>query len=113
MSKGSPSKRITLKVEVIGPENIPFRCYRTGKYTVYRRFRASFSPEILQAGALKGLKMALITHCLWGSFRILQPVTCGISYSYIRKRLQLVSFVSSVLDTGAIVSLLSSNTAPR
>ena len=31
-------------------------CYRTGKYTVCRLVRASFSPEILQAGAVKGLK---------------------------------------------------------
>ena len=30
-------------------------CYRIGKYTVYRRVRASFSPEMLQAGAVKGL----------------------------------------------------------
>ena len=30
-------------------------CYRTGKYTVRRRFHASFIPEILQAGAVKGL----------------------------------------------------------
>ena len=30
-------------------------CYRTGKYTVCRRVRAFFSPEILQAGAVKGL----------------------------------------------------------
>ena len=29
--------------------------YRTGKYTVCRRFRASFRPDILQAGAVKGL----------------------------------------------------------
>ena len=29
--------------------------YRTGKYTVCRRIHASLSPEILQAGALKGL----------------------------------------------------------
>ena len=27
-----------------------------GKYTLCRRVRASFSPEILQAGAAKGLK---------------------------------------------------------
>ena len=32
------------------------RCYRTGKYTVYRRVLASFGPEILQPGAVKGLK---------------------------------------------------------
>ena len=31
-------------------------CYRTGKYTVCRSVRAAFSPEILQAGAVKGLK---------------------------------------------------------
>ena len=31
-------------------------CYRTGKYTVCRRVRASFSPEIVQAVAEKGLK---------------------------------------------------------
>ena len=28
---------------------------RAGKYTLCRRVRASFSPEILQAGAVKGL----------------------------------------------------------
>ena len=32
------------------------RCYRTGKYTACRRVRASFSPEIVQAGAVKGLR---------------------------------------------------------
>ena len=31
-------------------------CYRTGKYTVCRLVRASFSPEIVQAVAEKGLK---------------------------------------------------------
>ena len=31
-------------------------CYRTGNYTVCRRVSASFSPEILQAGAVKGLE---------------------------------------------------------
>ena len=35
--------------------SIESRCYRTGKYTVCRRVRASFSPEILQAGTVKGL----------------------------------------------------------
>ena len=33
-------------------ENI---CYRTGIITVCRRVRAPFSPDILQAGAVKGL----------------------------------------------------------
>ena len=38
---------------------IESRCvYRTEKYTVCRRVRASFSPEILQAGAVKGWKCA-------------------------------------------------------
>ena len=32
-------------------------CYRTGEYTVCRRVRASFSPEILQSGAVNGLRM--------------------------------------------------------
>ena len=32
-------------------------CYRTGKYTVCRRARAAFSPEILQAVAVKGLNV--------------------------------------------------------
>ena len=40
--KGILSKLIALK----GPE----------KYTVRRRVRASFSPEVLQAGAVKGLR---------------------------------------------------------
>ena len=30
--------------------------YRTGKYTVCRRVRATFSPETFQAAAVKGLK---------------------------------------------------------
>ena len=30
-------------------------CYGTGKYTVCRRVRAFFSPEIVQAGEVKGL----------------------------------------------------------
>ena len=33
-------------------------CYRTGKYTVCRRVRASFSPEIVHAGTVKGLTFA-------------------------------------------------------
>ena len=43
-------ERINMKTQ-----NIESRCYRTGKYTVCRRVHASFSPEILQAGAVKGL----------------------------------------------------------
>ena len=31
--------------------------YRTGKYTVCRRVRAPFSPEIVQAAAVKGLSV--------------------------------------------------------
>ena len=35
-------------------------CHRTGKYTVCRRARASFSPEVLHAGTVKGLIRLLI-----------------------------------------------------
>ena len=35
-------------------------CYRTGKYTLCRRVRAYSSPEILQAGAVKGLMRLII-----------------------------------------------------
>ena len=31
------------------------RCYRSEKYTVWRRVRASFGPETLPAGTVKGL----------------------------------------------------------
>ena len=44
--KGLPSKCKVLKVI----------CYRTGKHTVCRHARAFFSPEILQAGTVKGLR---------------------------------------------------------
>ena len=44
--KGFSSKRIVMKAD----------CYRTGKGTVCRRVRTLFSPESLQAGAVKGLK---------------------------------------------------------
>ena len=43
--KGSPSKLIALKTNVIGPENILF-----AGASVHR-----VSPEILQAGAVKGV----------------------------------------------------------
>ena len=36
------------------------RRYKTGKYTVCRRVPASFSPQILQAGAVKGLIIIII-----------------------------------------------------
>ena len=37
-------------------------CYRTGNHTVCRRVRASFSPDILQAGAVKGLNKIHFIH---------------------------------------------------
>ena len=43
--KGFSSKHVALKIDVTGPENTLF-C---------KRVSASFSPEILQAGALRGL----------------------------------------------------------
>ena len=35
-------------------------CYRTGKYTVCRRAQASFSLEVLHAGAVKGLNIPYV-----------------------------------------------------
>ena len=35
--------------------SIESRCYRIEKHTVCRRVRASFSPDLLQAGAVNGL----------------------------------------------------------
>ena len=39
----------------IESHSIESRCYRTGKYTACRRLCPFYSPEILQAGAVKGL----------------------------------------------------------
>ena len=58
--------------------SIESRCNMTGKYTVYRHVRASFSPEMLQAWAVKGLNPLhvklnnsyLLPHCLWYSSSI-------------------------------------------
>ena len=53
----------------IKTHSIESRCYSTGKYTVCRRVRVSFSPEILQALAVKGLIPILgIIH--WLPFRV-------------------------------------------
>ena len=41
-------------------------CYRTGKYTVCRRVRASFSPEGLQAGAVNGLMSGVVESYITG-----------------------------------------------
>ena len=55
--------------------NTESRCYRTGKYTVCRRVRASFSPDILQAVAVKGLMYHTVyTWCM--SFAIPEHGTC-------------------------------------
>ena len=44
-------ERISIKMH-----RIEIQCYRTRKYTVCRHVRASFSPEILQAVAVEGLR---------------------------------------------------------
>ena len=49
----------------MGTHSTESRCYRTGKYTVCRRVRASFSPEILQAGAAMGLKASWGEDASW------------------------------------------------
>ena len=50
-------------------QSIESRCYRTGKYTVCRGVPASFSPEILQAGAVKGLRCSASKRAVVGSNR--------------------------------------------
>ena len=55
--KGATSKRVALKIFMLQDRKIKYLCYRTGRYTVCGRIRASFSPEILQAGAVKGLTL--------------------------------------------------------
>ena len=45
-----PCERIFIETQ-----SIESRCYRTGKYTVCMRIPASFNPEFLQTGAVKGL----------------------------------------------------------
>ena len=40
-------------------------CHRTGKHTVCRWVRASFSPEIVQAGAVEGLMVSLTTGAVY------------------------------------------------
>ena len=49
--------RERISIEMCTTEN---RCYRTRKYTVCRLVCASFSPEVLQAGAVMGLNVALV-----------------------------------------------------
>ena len=51
--------------------------YRTRKYYVCRHVHASFSPEILQAGAVKGLKAQI--HFQVMAYMQLQDVT----YQYL------------------------------
>ena len=60
--EGLPSACITLKVDVVGPENIPF-CGGV---------RASFNLEILQVGAVKGLSQGMVV--IQGMQRL--PVRC-------------------------------------
>ena len=43
--------------------------YRTGKYTVCRSVRPSFNPEILQAGAVKGL---IVLCRVWSCMKIIK-----------------------------------------
>ena len=40
---------------LITTHSLESRCYKTRKYTVCRHVHASFCPEIVQAGAVKGL----------------------------------------------------------
>ena len=66
-------------------------CYRTGKNAVCRRVRASFSPEIVQAEAVKGVGASSMDHqyhpvllLLSFLFTKCSPVSCAcVSAAYI------------------------------
>ena len=49
--------------DVIKTYSIESRSYRTVKYTVYRHVCASFSPDILQVGTVKGLSVGHSNSC--------------------------------------------------
>ena len=71
--KGFLSKRIALKVD----------CYRTGKYTVCRCICAHFSPEMLQAGVVKGLIMESSASSINmgpSSHRVFKPAKTQLSW---------------------------------
>ena len=52
------------------------RCYRTGKHTVCRHVRESFGPEILPAGAMKGLSIC------FGPFLLFETDQPALTKSY-------------------------------
>ena len=60
---------------LIKTHSVENRCYRTGKYTVCRCDRASFSLEILQAGAVKGL---ILTVCQCLTLTVFQGLTLNV-----------------------------------
>ena len=65
---------------VIKRHSIESRCYRTGKYPVCRRVRTSFSPEIVQAGALKGLSILWAAAAVVGKIVKVGTKTTGENY---------------------------------
>jgi len=97
-------------------------CYRTGKYTLCRRVCASFSPEILQAGAVTGLiHQYSVLYChikltffstayVFGScFRTLAVIrvsdclcilnkTCRIQHGWLRKLLCTKKEMAIIID---------------
>ena len=50
---------LACKRTFIKTHSIESRCYKTGNYTVCRRVRASLIPDILEAGAVKGLILSM------------------------------------------------------
>ena len=58
-------------------------CQRTGTYTVRRRVRASFSPEIVQAAAVKELNHSLTT-IRWRTFCSIQPWVAQVTVTPFR-----------------------------
>ena len=74
--KGFSSKRIELKVAVIASE----------KYTFLRRVRASFSPGILHAGAVKGLERRKADSLHKESTGPTSPSRCGVRFLLLQNQ---------------------------
>ena len=54
-------------------------CYRAGKYAVCRRVRVSFTPEIVQAGTVKGLVRLILAKRFSFSFARLKAAVYGLN----------------------------------
>ena len=93
---------------IIKTYSIESRRYRTGKYTVCRHVYESFSPEILQAGAVKGLMLPFNIFSVSFTVFISLPVPFSASFSVFLylpdSSSHPVSFVSQALYVSIFLS---------